>query len=101
MIVANGQPLSTQGFGSFWIWSDKEEKAKQRRRDYRLSARRQPCETCGAKTGEPCVRQTLRGPVARQLPHVGRAPPMHSVTALTNGFNDSRVPKVRMSIDDE
>lgn len=95
MIVGHDH-LATSGFGSFWIWADKEDKAKFRQRDYRLSARQHECPTCGAKKGEPCVRKTVCGLLPKMLSHPGRCPPMHSVTALANGFNDTRPPKVRI-----
>lgn len=95
MIVGKDH-LATSGFGSFWIWSDRETTYKPRGRDYRLSARSEPCETCGAKPGEACTRPSLIGRMPRLLPHVGRARPMHSVHALSNGYNDTHAPKVRI-----
>lgn len=95
MIVGH-ERIATQGFSSFWIWSDRETTYKPRGRDYRLSARQHECPVCGAKKGDPCVRKTVCGPLPKMLAHPGRCPPMHSVTALTNGFNDSRPPRVRI-----
>jgi hypothetical protein len=77
----NGEHISTFGFGAAWLYSD-AERWIPRGRDYHLGARRHACETCGAKPGEPCTRLSLSGRVVRQLPHTGRSPPLHSVTAL-------------------
>jgi hypothetical protein len=79
-------PLS--GFGDLWLWGD-SERWTPRGRDYRLSVRRYPCPECGARPGEACVRRSVGGPLPRLLPHVGRSPPMHSVTALSHGYNDT------------
>jgi len=76
--------LTTPGFGSMWLYSDREPAYKLKGRDFRASVvRKYQCEVCGSKPGEYCVRQTVRGPIQRRLPHAGRADPFHSVTALS------------------
>ena len=75
--------LSSPGFGDTWLYSDREPTMKLRARDYRASVvSSNDCPECGARAGSHCVRETLRGSVARRLPHFGRSPPLHSVNAL-------------------
>lgn len=73
------------GFGDLWLFSDPDRK-QARKRDYRPAiVAAYSCSECGARRGEPCVRQTLVGPMVRRLPHLGRGKPGRNDPAVGEG----------------
>jgi hypothetical protein len=81
----SAQPIyaAVGGFADLWLYAGREHKQHLPGRDFRADVvAKHACATCGAPAGELCHRPTVTGvSVARRLPHFGRGPVRHNVTA--------------------